>query len=69
MNLGPVTKLEKGNTSTSRNFDDGFMSENCDAIVFFQFMANLPPFQKPDSGRMVYKNDIFVNSNLFCCRI
>ena len=40
MKLGPVTKLYKKNTTTSKFFDDGIMSKNCDVIVIFQFMAN-----------------------------
>ena len=35
MKIGPVTKLEKRNTTTPKKFDDGFMWENEDAIVFF----------------------------------
>ena len=40
MKLGPVTKLDKGNNKRQKNIDD-VMSENCDVIVFFGFMANL----------------------------
>ena len=47
MKLGPVTKLDKRNTSTSKKFVDKVMSANCDVIVFFpiygQFAANLKP--------------------------
>ena len=35
MKLGPVTKLDKRNMSTLKNFDDGVMSANCDVTVFF----------------------------------
>ena len=41
MKLGPVTKLDKRNKTTSKKFDDDVMLENCDVIVIFQFMANL----------------------------
>ena len=41
MKLGPVTKLDKKNKTTSKNFDDDAMSENYDIIVSFGFMANL----------------------------
>ena len=35
MKLIPVTKLDKRNKTTSRNFDDDFMSGNSDVIVHF----------------------------------
>ena len=35
MKLGPVPKLDMRNTTTSKNFDDDVMSENCDVIVIF----------------------------------
>ena len=41
MKLGPVTKLDKRNKTTSKKFDDDVMSENCASLSFFQFMANL----------------------------
>ena len=34
MKLGPVPKLDKKNTATSKKIDDDVMSANCDAIVF-----------------------------------
>ena len=36
MKLGPVTKLDKRNKTTSKKFDDNVMSENCDVIAIFQ---------------------------------
>ena len=39
--LGPVTKLDNRNKTTSKNFDDGVISENCDVIDSIQFTANL----------------------------
>ena len=35
MKLGPVTKLKKGNTATSKKFDDDKMLINCNIIVIF----------------------------------
>ena len=35
MKLRPVTKLEKRNKTTSKNFDDDAMSEDCDIIATF----------------------------------
>ena len=51
MKLGPVTKLGKENTVTSKKFDDDVISANCDVIVFFRFMANLQPSESriPDA--------------------
>ena len=41
MKLGPVTKFDKRNKTTSNKFDDDVMSANGDVIVIFQFFANL----------------------------
>ena len=41
MKPGPVTKLDKRNKITSKQFDDDIISANCDTTVIFQFMANL----------------------------
>ena len=64
MKLGPVTKLDKRNTVTSKKFDDEVMSANCDNIVISsicsQFGANL----KPDSEHVACNTYIFINSNL-----
>ena len=38
--LGPVTKLDNRKKTTSKNFDDGVISKNCDVIDRFQFTAN-----------------------------
>ena len=35
MKLGAVTKLDKRNTATSKNFDDDIMAANFDVIVIF----------------------------------
>ena len=44
MKLGPVTKLYKRNTATSKKLDDDVLSANYDAIVIFRFMSNLEQF-------------------------
>ena len=41
MKLGSVTKLDKRHKKTSRKVDVDVMSENCDVIVIFGFLANL----------------------------
>ena len=35
MKLGPVTKLDKRNTTTSKKFDDGVLPANHDVMVIF----------------------------------
>ena len=35
MKLEPVTKFDKRNKTTSKNFNHDFMSENCDVIDIF----------------------------------
>ena len=39
------------------------MPENCDVLVSFLIYGQFGAFQKPDSGRMVSKTYIFINSN------
>ena len=33
MKLGPLTRLDKRNKTTSKNFDDNVRPENCDVIA------------------------------------
>ena len=35
MKLGPVTKLDKRNKTTSNKFEDGAKPANCEIIVIF----------------------------------
>ena len=64
MKLGPVTKLDKRNKTTSKKTDSDVMSGICDVIVIFSIYGQFGPIQKPDSGRIVCKTYIFINSNL-----
>ena len=64
MKLGPVTKLDKRNKTISKNFDDDVTSENCDVIAIFPIYGQFGAIWKPDSGRIVCKIYIFINSNL-----
>ena len=41
MKLGPITKLDKRNKTTSKKFDDGAHVGNCDVNAIFQFKVNL----------------------------
>ena len=63
MKLGLVTKPDN-----VKKFEDDVMSENCDVIVFFPTYGHFAALGKPDSGRMVYKTYIFINSNFLSYR-
>ena len=39
------------------------MSKNCDAIAIFSIYGQFEPILKPDSGPIVYKTSIFIDSN------
>ena len=64
MKLGPVTKLDKRNKETLKKIDDDVISANCDVIVIFLIYGQFGAIQTPDSGRIVCKTYIFINSNL-----
>ena len=64
MKLGPVTKYDKRNKRISKKIDDEVMSANCDVIVIFFIYGQFGVIWKPDSGRIVYKTYIFINSDL-----
>ena len=50
MKLGPVTKLDKRNKTTSKKIDDDVMLENWEVIVIFLIYGQFGAIQKPDSG-------------------
>ena len=64
MKLGPVTKLEKRNKTTSKKIDDNAMSSNCDIRVVFPIYSQLRAIRNPDSGCIVCKFYNFINSDL-----
>ena len=64
MKLGLVTKHDKRNKITSKKFDSDVMSENCDVIAIFPIYGQFGAIWKPDSGRIVCKTYIFINSDL-----
>ena len=41
MKLGPVTKLDKTNKTTSKKFDDDVIQKIVTSLPFFKFTANL----------------------------
>ena len=68
MKLRPVFKLDKGNKTTSKNFGKTSCQKIVTSLLFFQFMANLDTIWEPDSGRIVCKTYIFINTNLLFYR-
>ena len=68
MKLGLVTKLYKRVKTTSKKKkkknDDHVVFANCDVIAIFPIYDQFRAIWKPDSGRIVCKIYIFVNSNL-----
>ena len=64
MKLGPVTKRHRRNKTTSKKFDNDVMSENCDIIASLLIHGQSGNIRKPDSGHIVCKIHIFINSNL-----
>ena len=64
MKLGPVTKIDKRNKTTTKIFDHYVMSENCDVIVIFSIYGQFGAIWKPDYGYLMCKTYISINSNL-----
>ena len=63
MKLGPLTKRDKKNRTTPKKFKNGVMLTNCDVIVIFPIYDQFGAISKPDSGCIVCKTCIFINSN------
>ena len=59
MKLGPVTKLDNRNKTTSKKFDDDAMSENRNFIAIFPINDQFGALRKLDYGRKVCKTYIF----------
>ena len=57
MKLGLVTKLDKRNKTTSKNFDNDVTLANCDVIVIFLISCQFGAIWKPDSGCIVCINN------------
>ena len=64
MKPGTVTKLGKRNKTTSKKIDDSTKLENCNVIANFPIYRQFGAIQKPDSGRIVCKTYISVNSKI-----
>ena len=63
MKLGPATKIDKRNKK-SQNLDDYVMLANCTVIFNFPIYGHFAAIRKPNSGRIVCKSYIFINSNV-----
>ena len=64
MKLGAVTKVGKTNKIMSKIFDDDVMLTNFDVIVIFTIYGQFGAIRKLDSGCIVCKTYISINSNL-----
>ena len=64
MKPGTVTKLDKGNTSMSKNFGDDAILTNCDVIISFLIYGQSREIEKSDFGLMVCNTYIPININL-----
>ena len=64
MKLGPVTKLDKRNRTTSKKVDVDIMSKICVVIVIFQTFGQFGAVRRPDSGHRVCRRYVFSKSNL-----
>ena len=63
MELLPVTKLDKKDKARSKNIHDDVISANCDFIVIFPIYDQLGGIRKTNSGCIICKTYIFINSN------
>ena len=64
MKLGPVTKIDKRNKTTSKTFDDDVMTGNFEVIVIFPIYGQFEAIWKADSESIAQKFYIFIKSNL-----
>ena len=64
MKFGPVTRFDKGSTTTSKKFADNVMPENCYVIVNFTIYGQFGAVGKPNSRCMICKTYIFIQGNL-----
>ena len=64
MNFGPVTKIYERNKTILKEFDDNVILKNYDVIMFFSIYGQSEAIRKLDSGRIICRTLIFINSNL-----
>ena len=60
---------DKKNKTTLKKIDDDVMSEHYDNIVICSIYGQFGDIQKQDSGGIVCKTYIFINSNLSSYKI
>ena len=63
MKLGPVTKLDKRNTTTSKEFEVTSCRQIMTPASLFLIDGWFATLQNPDSEDMDYNSCIFINSN------
>ena len=64
MKLETVTKIDQRNKTMSKKCDDDFKSKNGAVIDIFPIYGQFIAIRGPDSGRIICKTYIFINSNL-----
>ena len=67
MKLGPVTKLDKRNKTTSKKFDVDVMSENCDVIVIFRIFGQFGAVWRPDSRHRAESAEVMFSVTVTFC--
>ena len=63
MKLGPVTKIDKRDKTTSKKLHDDVNSKNGDVIVIFLIYGQFEAIRKPDSGRIVCNSNLLFYKN------
>ena len=63
MKLGPVTKINERNKTRSEKLNDDVIPENCGVIVILAIYCQFGAIRIPDSGGIVCKTYLFINSN------
>ena len=53
MKLGPVTKIDNTNKTTSKKVDVDAMSENSDIVVIFRIFGQFGAVRRYDSGHRI----------------
>ena len=61
-NLDQYLKLRRESKQPQKN-NNNVMFENCDVIVIFSIYGQFGAIRKPDSGGIVCKTYVFINSN------
>ena len=64
MKLGPLTKLDKKNTTTSKKIGDDIMEANFDVTYFFLIYGQFAAMQNPNTRAWSIKLTIFIKNNL-----